>query len=81
MRMVDAVVKYGLERGSFLAKKQRITTVKAAVKPQAKPQVQPTEARPTITLERVMSNGPDTSSFGGWGPKVTGLGSMLKNWN
>jgi hypothetical protein len=38
-------------------------------------------ARPTITLQSVMTNGPDTAAFGGWGPRVTGLGNTLKNWN
>lgn len=54
----------------------------AAEKAQAKPQNQKTEAaRPTITLQSVLVTGPDTAAFGGWGPKVTGIGTILKNWN
>lgn len=55
--------------------------MKAAAKPQAKPQPQNAEARPTITLDRVIASGPDTASFGGWGPKVAGFGQILKSWN
>lgn len=38
-----------------------------------------TESRPTISLQRVLVTGPDTTTFTGWGPKVNGLGSILKN--
>lgn len=62
-------------------KQQRITTVKSAAKSQATNQVQTTDARPTITLASVVLNGPNTSSFSGWGPKVSGVGNLLKNWN
>lgn len=55
--------------------------MKPAAKPQANTQVQDAEARPTITLQSVVSNGPNTASFGGWGPKVSGVGTILKNWN
>lgn len=56
--------------------------MKPAAKAQAKPKAQNTEtARPTISLQSVMVTGPDTAAFSGWGPKVTGLGNVLKNWN
>jgi hypothetical protein len=55
--------------------------VKRAANTQAKNQTQTTDARPTITLASVMLNGPNTSSFSGWGPKVSGVGNVLKNWN
>lgn len=54
------------------------------MKPAAKTQAnknQNSDARPTITLASVVSNGPNTASFGGWGPKVSGVGNLLKNWN
>ncbi len=56
--------------------------VKTARKAQA-PITTQTDAdtRPTITIARVMSNTPDTASFSGWGPKVSGVGNLLKNWN
>jgi|GEM_PF-4028992 len=38
-------------------------------------------ARPTITLQSVMVTVPDSASFSGWGPKVSGIGNVLKNWN
>jgi hypothetical protein len=38
------------------------------------------QARPTISIAQVITTGPDTSSFSGWGPKVT-PGNLLKNWN
>jgi hypothetical protein len=53
--------------------------VKPAAKQQAKLQENP-QARPTISLARVITVGPDTSAFGGWGPKVSS-GNLLKNWN
>jgi hypothetical protein len=53
--------------------------VKSAAKQQAKTQEQ-SQARPTISLARVMTTGPDTSAFSGWGPKVS-VGNLLKNWN
>jgi hypothetical protein len=37
--------------------------------------------RPTITLQNVMVTVPSTASFSGWGPKVSGVGNVLKNWN
>jgi hypothetical protein len=49
-------------------------------KAQEKPETN-TEARPTISLQSVIVSGPDTSTFGGWGPKVNGLGNFLKTWN
>lgn len=55
-------------------------TVKAAGKQQTKIQVEESQARPTISLERVMTTGPDTAAFSGWGPKVI-AGNILKNWN
>lgn len=67
-----------MERGcAFLTNKGFI--VKTAAKQQAKLQEKP-QARPTISLTRVMTVGPDTSAFGGWGPKVS-AGNLLKNWN
>ncbi|HEY9179643.1 MAG TPA: hypothetical protein VIO32_02925 [Candidatus Baltobacteraceae bacterium] len=53
--------------------------MKTAAKQQAQLQEKP-QARPTISLTRVVSVGPDTSAFSGWGPKVT-AGNILKNWN
>ena len=54
--------------------------MKRAAKPHAKPQTKEAEAtRPTIALQSVIAT--DTASFSGWGPKVTGLGNVLKNWN
>ena len=48
----------------------------------AKANVQNQEtARPTISIERIVLNGPDTSAFSGWGPKVSGVGAILKHWN
>jgi hypothetical protein len=38
-------------------------------------------ARPTITLQSVLVTAPDTAAFSGWGPKVSGVGNILKNWN
>jgi hypothetical protein len=38
-------------------------------------------ARPTISLQSVLVTAPDTASFSGWGPKVSGIGNLLKNWN
>ncbi len=56
--------------------------MKPAAKAQAKPQTAQTEtARPTISLQSVMVTGPNTSAFSGWGPKVSGVGNVLKNWN
>jgi hypothetical protein len=56
--------------------------MKPAAKAQANTQAPPTETpRPTITLQSVMVTGPDTAAFSGWGPKVTGVGNILKNWN
>ncbi len=56
--------------------------MKPAARAQAKTQAPNTEnARPTITLQNVMVTGPDTSAFSGWGPKVTGVANVLKNWN
>ena len=52
-----------------------------AANTQAKLETETDEARPTITIARIMLNGPDTSSFSGWGPKVSGVGNILKNWN
>ncbi|HET9096546.1 MAG TPA: hypothetical protein VFN37_07785 [Candidatus Baltobacteraceae bacterium] len=54
--------------------------MKTAAKQQAKIQVEESQARPTISLARVMTTGPDTSAFSGWGPKVS-AGNILKNWN
>jgi hypothetical protein len=56
------------------------STVKPAAKQPAKIQVEESQARPTISLARVMTTGPDTSAFSGWGPKVS-AGNILKNWN
>ena len=53
--------------------------VKSAAKQQAKVQEEP-QARPTISLARVITTATDTSTFGGWGPKVS-AGNLLKNWN
>jgi hypothetical protein len=53
--------------------------VKSAATTQAKNQ--DSDARPTITLASVVLNGPNTASFAGWGPKVSGVGNLLKNWN
>jgi hypothetical protein len=39
-----------------------------------------TQARPTISIAQVITTGPDTAAFSGWGPKVT-AGNLLKNWN
>jgi hypothetical protein len=64
--------KVRMERGT--------TTVKPAAKTQATKN-QNSDARPTITLASVVSNGPNTASFSGWGPKVSGVGNVLKNWN
>ena len=36
--------------------------------------------RPTIPLQTVMIS-TDTTAFSGWGPKVSGVGNILKNWN
>ena len=55
--------------------------VKPAANAQANVQNQENDSRPTITIARIMLNGPDTSAFSGWGPKVSGTGSLLKNWN
>jgi hypothetical protein len=56
-------------------------TVKTAAKQQQTIQTQEEpQARPTISLARVMTTGPDTSAFSGWGPKVS-AGNFLKNWN
>jgi hypothetical protein len=65
-------VRSGLETKEF--------TVKTVAKQQPKIQVQESQARPTISLASVMTTGPDTASFGGWGPKVS-AGNFLKNWN
>lgn len=57
-------------------------TVKPAATSQATtPKAKTETARPTISLQSVIVTGPDTSAFSGWGPKVAGIGSMLKNWN
>jgi hypothetical protein len=51
-------------------------------KPQAKQPAQENEnARPTITLRNIIVTGPDTSAFSGWGPRVAGSSTLLKNWN
>jgi len=56
--------------------------MKPAAKAQAKPQAPDTEtARPTISLQSVMVTGPNTAAFSGWGPNVSGVGTILKNWN
>lgn len=54
--------------------------MKTAVKQQEDRQQQEPQARPTISLARIMTAGPDTAAFSGWGPKVI-AGNMLKNWN
>jgi hypothetical protein len=59
--------------------RQKGIIVKSAAKQQAKTQEKP-QARPTISLARVITVGADTSTFGGWGPKVS-AGNLLKNWN
>jgi hypothetical protein len=53
--------------------------VKSAAKQQAKIQEEQ-QARPTISLARVITTAADTSTFSGWGPKVN-AGNILKNWN
>jgi hypothetical protein len=68
-----------MERGSLRIKKDYV--VKPAARLRAKKELQKIESRPTITLSHVISNGPDTASFSGWGPKVSGVGNLLKNWN
>ena len=55
--------------------------VKPAAKTQANSETENTDSRPTISIARIMLNGPDTASFSGWGPKVSGVGNLLKNWN
>jgi hypothetical protein len=55
--------------------------VKPAAKPQATTKESSAEARPTITLQNVIVTGPDTAAFSGWGPRVAGMGAMLKSWN
>ena len=37
-------------------------------------------ARPTIALQTVIVSA-DSTAFSGWGPKVSGVGNILKNWN
>jgi len=54
--------------------------VKSAAKQQAAIKVEESQARPTISLARVLTTGPDTAAFSGWGPKVS-AGNMLKHWN
>jgi hypothetical protein len=54
--------------------------VKTAAKQQKKIQVQESQARPTISLARVITTVPDTAAFSGWGPKVS-AGNILKTWN
>ncbi|MDP9110450.1 MAG: hypothetical protein M3M96_02290 [Candidatus Eremiobacteraeota bacterium] len=39
------------------------------------------DARPTISLARVISIVPATGSFSGWGPVVGGSADIAKNWN
>jgi hypothetical protein len=68
-----------MERGCAFHATQKEFIVKPAAKQQAKIQEQP-QARPTISLARVITTAPDTSAFGGWGPKVS-AGNLLKNWN
>ncbi|HEV3152433.1 MAG TPA: hypothetical protein VGZ02_01365 [Candidatus Baltobacteraceae bacterium] len=55
--------------------------MKPAANAKANVQTQESDLRPTITIARVMLNGPDTTAFSGWGPKVSGVGNILKNWN
>jgi hypothetical protein len=59
---------------------ERKLTVKTAAKQQQKNQVEQSQARPTISLARVITTGPDTASFRGWGPKVI-AGNILKTWH
>jgi hypothetical protein len=59
---------------------ERNITVNTAAKQQQKNKVEQSQARPTISLARVITTGPDTASFSGWGPKVI-AGNILKTWN
>jgi hypothetical protein len=68
-----------MERGCAFHANVKEFTVKPAAKQQAKLQEEP-QARPTISLARVVTTGPDTTAFAGWGPKVS-AGNLLKNWN
>jgi hypothetical protein len=54
--------------------------VNTAAKQQQKIQVEESQARPTISLARVITTAPDTAAFSGWGPKVS-AGNILKTWN
>ncbi|MDQ2679781.1 MAG: hypothetical protein M3Y21_01995 [Candidatus Eremiobacteraeota bacterium] len=36
---------------------------------------------PVISFTRIIQIAPNSGSFSGWGPKVTGLGSIRSNWN
>jgi hypothetical protein len=71
MRTVVTVVKY---------ESKGIHPVKTAAKQQEKNKVQESQARPTISLARVITTVPDTTAFSGWGPKVS-AGNILKTWN
>jgi hypothetical protein len=64
---------------STLDKKEYI--VKPAASASANVQKIEKDPRPTITISRIILNGPDTTAFSGWGPKVSGVGNILKNWN
>ncbi len=55
--------------------------MKPAAKPQAKTEKPEQAPRPTIALQNVIVTAPDTAAFSGWGPKVAGAGSIVKNWN
>ncbi|MDQ2663513.1 MAG: hypothetical protein M3Y18_05700 [Candidatus Eremiobacteraeota bacterium] len=39
------------------------------------------EAKPTISMTRVIALVPNGGSFGGWGPKVGSASSVVNNWN
>ncbi|HZT14045.1 MAG TPA: hypothetical protein VFA29_14695 [Candidatus Baltobacteraceae bacterium] len=55
--------------------------MKPAASAKANVQDQKDDSRPTIAISSIVLNGPDTTAFSGWGPKVTGIGNLLKNWN
>ena len=65
-------------RRALASNMKKDTTVSTVVKTdESKTQ----EARPTISLARVISNVPATGSFSGWGPVVGGSADLTKNWN
>jgi hypothetical protein len=39
------------------------------------------EQQPVLSFTRLIESTPSAASFGGWGPKVVGMSSLINRWN